>query len=212
MNPDEPSKHENLFWSPGTITIPDREKRNGHPGLVVWFTGLSCSGKSTIARELERELFKSRKQVCVLDGDNVRQGLCRDLGFAEADRHEHMRRVGEVAKLFADAGLICIVALISPYRIRRDAVRTALGPNRFVEIYLEAPIEVCERRDFKGLYAKARAGLIHDFTGVSAPYEPPLQPELKLRTDCLTVPESVAEVRRAVEQAERALGWHDAPA
>ena len=180
-------KSRNIHWTTGHVTAAQRAQRHGHPGCVVWLTGLSCSGKTTIAAELERHLFERGKLVYVLDGDNIRHGLCADLAFSPADRHENIRRVGEVAKLFADAGLICITAFISPYRADRDAIRRSLPPGQFIEVYLNAPLEVCEQRDPKGLYAKARAGEIPDFTGVSAPYEPPLHPELELPTAQLPV-------------------------
>jgi len=159
------------------------------PSGVVWLTGLSGSGKTTMATELERRLRGQGQRVFVLDGDKVRQGLCSDLGFSAEDRKENIRRIAEVARLFADAGLICIVAFISPYRADRARARSLLPSGRFVEVYLNAPLEVCERRDPKGLYARARAGQIQAFTGISAPYEPPLEPELELRTDKLTIEE-----------------------
>jgi bifunctional enzyme CysN/CysC len=187
-------KSENLYWSPGKISTVDRAARNRHAGMVVWLTGLSCSGKSTIARELERELFNRGQQVYVIDGDNLRHGLCSDLGFGEGDRQEHMRRVGELAKLFADAGIICIVALIGPYRARREAIRNSMPPGRFIEVYLDVPIEICEQRDLKGLYAKARSGEIKEFTGISAPYEPPTNPELTLNTANSSLKECVAAI------------------
>src|SRR5208282_1602895 len=171
-----------------------RVARNGHGGRVVWLTGLSASGKSTIATELERELFRLGQHVYVLDGDNMRHGLCSDLGFSPHDRKENIRRIGETAKLFVEAGIICITAFISPYRSDRDLVRQILKPGMFVEVYVNAPLEVCERRDPKGLYAKARAHQIKEFTGVSAPYEAPASPELEVRTDQLSVAESVARI------------------
>lgn len=171
------------------MTPRQRELRNGHRGCVVWLTGLSSAGKSTIASELERELFNLGRQAYVLDGDNIRHGLCSDLGFTPKDRAENIRRVGEVAKLFTDAGIICITAFISPYRADRHFVRELLPPGHFIEVFVNAPLAVCEQRDPKGLYAKARALEIKEFTGVSAPYEPPVQPELELRTDQLTVAE-----------------------
>jgi adenylyl-sulfate kinase len=155
---------------------------------------LSGSGKSTIATELERELFNLGRSVYVLDGDNIRHGLGSDLGFSHEDRTENIRRVGEVAKLFADAGVICITAFISPYRADRDLVRTIMPPGRFIEVFVNAPLEVCEQRDPKGLYAKARAKEIKEFTGISAPYEPPSHPEIELHTDQWSVPASVARV------------------
>ncbi len=191
---DSLHKSHNIYWTSGRITAGQRALRQGHAGRVVWLTGLSCSGKTTIAAELERELFGRGKLSYVLDGDNIRHGLCTDLGFSPEDRRENIRRIGEVAKLFADAGVICITAFISPYRADRDALRRSLPPGQFVEVYLNVPIEVCEQRDAKGLYAKARAGEIKEFTGVSAPYEAPEKPELELPTGQLTVGECVARI------------------
>ncbi len=193
-NRDSHTKSNNIYWSQGKVTGRQRESRNGHLGCVLWLTGLSGAGKSTIATELERELFYLGKHVYVLDGDNVRHGLCSDLGFAPKDRTENIRRVGEVAKLFSDAGVICVTAFISPYRSDRDLVRKIMPRDRFMEVYVNAPLETCEQRDPKGLYAKARANEIKEFTGISAPYEAPLNPELELRTDQLTVSESVAKI------------------
>ena len=193
-------KSQNIFWTTPKITAQQRTERDGHAGCVVWLTGLSGSGKSTIATELERELFALGKHVYVLDGDNVRHGLCADLGFSPEDRRENIRRIGEVAKLFADAGVICITAFISPYRADRDAVRRSLPPGGLIEVYVNAPIEVCEQRDAKGLYARARAGEIPAFTGVSAPYEPPAQPEIELHTDQFTAGECVAQVIEFLEK------------
>lgn len=191
---DTHNKSDHIYWSRGRVTSVQRELRNGHLGCVLWLTGLSSAGKSTIAVELERELFNLGRHVYVLDGDNIRHGLGSDLGFSPADRVENIRRVGEVAKLFADAGVICITAFISPYRGDRDLVRALLPAGRFVEVYVNAPLAVCEQRDPKGLYAKARAHEIPEFTGISAPYEAPGQPEIELRTDRLTVAESVAKI------------------
>jgi bifunctional enzyme CysN/CysC len=187
-------KSQNIYWSHGKVTAEQRARRNGHPGRVVWLTGLSGAGKSTIANELERELFNAGKHAFVLDGDNIRHGLCSDLGFSPDDRKENIRRVGQVARLFADAGVICITAFISPYRSDRDMVREMAKAGQFVEVYVNAPVEVCEQRDPKGLYAKARANEIKDFTGVSAPYEAPHKPEVELHTDKLTIAECVARV------------------
>lgn len=161
------------------------------PGTVVWLTGLSGAGKSTIAEALEQALRQQARPVYVLDGDKVRTGLCSDLGFSPEDRKENIRRIAEVARLFADAGLICVVAFISPYREDRDRARALVPQGRFIEVYLSTPLAVCEQRDTKGLYARARAGLVTDFTGISAPYEPPLKPELELRTDQLTLSDCV---------------------
>jgi bifunctional enzyme CysN/CysC len=191
---DTHNKSDHIYWSRGKVTVAQRELRNGHRGCVLWLTGLSGSGKSTIATELERELFNLGRHVYILDGDNIRHGLCSDLGFSHEDRKENIRRIGEVAKLFADAGVICVTAFISPYRADRDLARNILQRGRFVEVFINAPVSVCEQRDPKGLYAKARAGEIQNFTGVSAPYEEPVDPELVLNTDRLTVAESVTKI------------------
>jgi adenylyl-sulfate kinase len=166
---------------------------------VLWFTGLSAAGKSTIANELETALFVRGSQTFVLDGDRVRHGLCSDLDFSEKSRHENIRRVGEVAKLFAEAGFICIAAFISPYRADRNLVRAMAG-GQFVEVFVNAPLKVCEARDPKGHYAKARALQIKNFTGVSAPYEPPLNPEIEVRTDKLSAAEAVDKILRHVQK------------
>jgi bifunctional enzyme CysN/CysC len=191
---DTHTKSDNIFWSTGKVTAQQRELRNGHCGYVIWMTGLSSAGKSTIATELERELFNQGRQAYVLDGDNIRHGLGADLGFSPKDRAENIRRVGQVAKLFADAGIICITAFISPYRADRDLVRQIVPEGRFIEVFVNAPLEVCEKRDPKGLYAKARAKQIKDFTGISAPYETPLKPDVELRTDLLNANECVAQL------------------
>ncbi len=191
---DALQKSDNIYWSHGTVTARQRALRNGYPGCVVWLTGLSGAGKSTIANELERELFNAGKHAYVLDGDKIRHGLGSDLAFSPEDRKENIRRVGEVAKLFADAGIICITAFISPYRSDRDLVRKLMQEGQFIEVYVNAPLQVCEERDPKGLYAKARTGQIKEFTGVSAPYEAPERPEIELHTDKLTTAESVAKI------------------
>jgi bifunctional enzyme CysN/CysC len=191
---DSLQKSQNIFWTQGKVTPAQRALRNGHPGCVVWLTGLSGSGKSTIATELERELFNAGKHAYVLDGDKIRHGLCSDLAFSPEDRKENIRRVGEVSKLFADSGIICITAFISPYRADRAFVRQLLEPGKFIEVHVNAPLEVCEKRDVKGLYAKARANQIKEFTGISAPYEAPEHPELELHTDKITTAESVAKI------------------
>ncbi|HOX58667.1 MAG TPA: adenylyl-sulfate kinase [Candidatus Paceibacterota bacterium] len=200
---DSLHKSPNIYWTAGRVTAAQRTLRHGHSGRVVWLTGLSCSGKTTIAAELERELFERGKLVYVLDGDNVRHGLCADLAFSPEDRRENIRRVGEVARLFADAGVICVTAFISPYRADRDTIRRSLAADQFIEVYLNAPLEVCEQRDAKGLYAKAHAGEISDFTGVSAPYEPPLKPEMELLTAQLPVGECVARIMAFLANAEK---------
>ena len=191
---DNLHKSDNIFWSHGNVTARQRALRNGHAGCVVWLTGLSGSGKSTIANELERELFNAGKHAYVLDGDKIRHGLGSDLAFSPEDRKENIRRVGEVAKLFADAGIICITAFISPYRADRDLVRTLLNEAQFIEVYVNTPLEICEQRDPKGLYVKARANEIKEFTGISAPYEAPASPEIELRTDKLSAAESAAKI------------------
>jgi adenylyl-sulfate kinase len=155
---------------------------------------LSGAGKSTIATELERELFNMHKYAYVLDGDNMRHGLCSDLAFSPHDRKENIRRVGEVAKLFADSGFICITAFISPYRSDRDLAREIMGQGNFMEVYVNAPLDICETRDPKGLYAKARTNELKEFTGISAPYEPPAKAELELRTDLLSVEDCVHRI------------------
>ena len=185
-------KSENIFWSHGRVTPEQRAMRNGHSGCVVWLTGLSGAGKSTIATELERELFNLGRHAYVLDGDNIRHGLCSDLAFSPEDRKENIRRVGEVAKLFADAGIICITAFISPYRSDRELVRKMVKAGQFLEVYVDAPLAICEQRDPKGLYAKARTNEIKEFTGISAPYEAPAKPEIHLHTDKVTAAEAVA--------------------
>jgi adenylylsulfate kinase len=169
------------------VTCRERVARFGQPGLVIWFTGLSGAGKTTLAARLERRLFDQGKPVYFLDGDALRLELCRDLGFTAADRQENVRRAGAVARILADAGLIVLVALISPFRRDRDQIRSSLPAGNFIEVFVNAPLEICERRDVKGLYQKARAGLLADFTGISSPYEPPLAPEVELRTDAQNV-------------------------
>lgn len=190
------AKSKNIFWVEGKITADARAARTGHRGAVVWFTGLSGAGKSTIAQALERELFGRGMHTYVLDGDNIRHGLNSNLGFSPEDRVENIRRVSEVAKLMADSGVIAITAFISPYRLdRRRAREIALEGNaEFVEVFVDAPLEVCEARDPKNLYKKARAGEIREFTGIDAPYEPPEDAEIVVRTDQQTVNESVAVI------------------
>lgn len=194
---------ENLFWATGKVTTDARSARNGHDGCVLWFTGLSGAGKSTIAIEVERQLFNTGRHVYVLDGDNLRHGLCAGLGFSAEDRRENIRRAAEAAKLFADAGVICLAAFISPLRLDRERARRLLPVGKFIEVHVATPIEVCKQRDPKGLYVRAERGEIRDFTGVSAPYEPPEQPEIVLHADRYTVSECVAQVLEYLAKALR---------
>ena len=179
-------KATNIHWHEGQIKKEDRERLNNHKGVCLWFTGLSGSGKSTIALEAESLLFERGVKTYVLDGDNIRHGLNKDLGFSPEDRTENIRRIGEVAKLFVDAGLVVMTAFISPYREDRNTVRDLMKNGEFVEIYVECDLEVCEQRDPKGLYKKARAGEIKEFTGIDAPYEEPESPELVVNTSEIT--------------------------
>jgi bifunctional enzyme CysN/CysC len=187
-------KSQNIFWSKGKIDREVREQRNKHKGAIIWLTGLSGAGKSTIAMELERELFAMGLHTYILDGDNIRHGLSANLGFSPEDRQENIRRVGEVARLMMDAGVLVITAFISPYRDDRRLARSLVDDRDFIEIYVNAPVEVCEQRDPKGLYKKARAGQIQNFTGVSAPYEAPEKPEVEVHTDKQSAAECVAHI------------------
>lgn len=187
------AKSTNVVWHQATVGRGDRERLNGHKGAILWFTGLSGSGKSTLAHEVEAELHKQGCQTIVLDGDNVRHGLCRDLSFSDEDRKENIRRIGEVAKLFTAAGVIVLTAFISPFRDDRRRVRN-LALEDFVEIYCNCDIGICEERDVKGLYKKARAGEIKDFTGISSPYEPPEHPEITVNTGGETLGECVRKI------------------
>jgi adenylylsulfate kinase len=183
-------KATNITWHQAAIQKTDREKLLHQKGVVLWFTGLSSSGKSTLAHAVEEQLFQSGHLTYVLDGDNIRHGLNKNLGFSPEDRTENIRRIGEVAKLFADAGLIAMTAFISPYRADRDQVRMLFDKDLFIEIYMQVALSTAEQRDPKGLYKKARAGEIKDFTGISAPYEEPLNPEIVIDTDQLDVEQS----------------------
>ncbi|WP_167332162.1 adenylyl-sulfate kinase [Photorhabdus australis] len=171
---------ENVVWYAHQLTRVQREAENGHPALVVWFTGLSGSGKSTVAGALEQALFQRGIKTYLLDGDNLRHGLCSDLGFSGQDRQENIRRVGEVANLMVDAGLVVLTAFISPHKAERQKVRELLGPGQFIEVFVDTPLEICESRDPKGLYKKARAGEIRHFTGIDSVYEVPDNPEIYL--------------------------------
>jgi adenylylsulfate kinase len=187
-------KATHITWHASAVARGERERLLRQRGVTVWLTGLSGSGKSTIAVAAERALVDRGHLAYVLDGDNIRHGLNKNLGFSPDDRTENIRRIGEVAKLFSDAGLIVFTSFISPYRSDRDAVRALMREGDFIEAYVSAPIATCEERDVKGLYKKARAGQIPEFTGISAPYEAPERPELVIHTDRQTVEESVGQV------------------
>lgn len=188
----------NIKFTEHQVSLADRWLGNGHRSGILWFTGLSASGKTTLAFEMERILFQRGWRTFVLDGDNVRHGLCADLGFTADDRTENIRRIGEVAKLFAESGCLVITAFISPYRADRDRVRAIAG-DLFHEVHIATPLEVCEGRDPKGLYVKARRGEIEGFTGISAPYESPDAPELQLDTSRLSVEDSLGELIKYVD-------------
>lgn len=173
-------KDENVVWHPHTVTRADREKQHGHRGAVLWFTGLSGSGKSTVAGALEQALYAQGVSTYLLDGDNVRHGLCRDLGFTDDDRRENIRRVGEMAKLMVDAGQVVLTAFISPHRAEREMVRDLLEDGQFIEVFVDTPLAICEARDPKGLYKKARAGELKNFTGIDSEYQPPQTPDVHL--------------------------------
>ena len=182
MMNSEAAKKNNVTWFNGYVNREDREKAHGHKGAVIWVTGLSASGKSTIAHIVEKQLHEKGCSTYVLDGDNVRHGLCADLTFCPEDRAENIRRIGEMVRLFVDAGIIVLTAFISPYRQDRHQVRSLLSDGQFLEIHVDCPPEICATRDQKGIYQKAQAGIIKEFTGISAPYEPPENPELVIQS------------------------------
>lgn len=184
-------KSTNIYWHQGVITREDRERLKGHPGFTIWFTGLSAAGKSTLAIATEKVLYERGYHTYILDGDNVRHGLNKNLGFSPQDRTENIRRIAEVAKLFRDCGIINLTAFISPYRIDREIARRLSVDESFIEVFVDCPVEVCEQRDPKGVYRKAREGIIKKFTGISAPYEAPDNPEIYLQTDKTPVEECV---------------------
>lgn len=203
-----PPKHgkivsNNITWTEDKVTHEDRVQLMGHEAATIWLTGLSGSGKSTIAVELERQLVLGGHAAYTLDGDNIRYGLSRDLGFAPHDRTENIRRLGEVCKLFNNAGMFVVTAFISPYRADRATARDIVGADRFVEVHLDTAIDVCEQRDPKGLYKKARAGEINDFTGISAPYETPERPAMVIDTSKSSVEDSVAEILHKISHRFR---------
>jgi adenylylsulfate kinase len=190
----------NVVYHRATVTRSRREQQNRHRSAIIWFTGLSGSGKSTLAHAVEEELHQAGCRTFVFDGDNVRHGLCANLGFSADDRHENIRRIGEMAKLFIEAGVIAMTAFISPYKSDRERVRALVSENDFIEIYCDSPLEVCEERDVKGLYKKARRGEIKNYTGISAPYEKPEHPDLILDTTGKSVEENVAKVLGLLEE------------
>ena len=185
---------KNILWHHATVTRQRRNELNNHKSVVLWFTGLSGSGKSTLAHAVEEELHQIGCRTIVLDGDNVRHGLCKDLDFSDESRKENIRRIGEVAKLFIESGVITLTAFISPFKEERDKVRKLLANQDLIEIYVKCPISVCEARDVKGMYKKAKANEIKNFTGISSPYEAPESPDLIVDTDQETLDESVDKV------------------
>ena len=190
----ESTRNNNVVWHNASVSRQDRESLNRHKSVIVWFTGLSNSGKSTVAHAVEEQLHAMGCRTYVFDGDNVRHGLCSDLGFSKEDRIENIRRIGEMAKLFVDAGVIALTAFISPLGADRQRVRTLVGEGDFIEIYCKCPLEVCEQRDVKGYYKRARAGAIKNFTGISSPYEEPENPELIIDTAVESVDQCVERV------------------
>ena len=190
----------NIVWHEASVDREARSRQRGHRSVILWFTGLSGSGKSTLANAVNAVLFERGLATYVLDGDNIRHGLCKDLGFSDSDREENIRRIGEVAKLFVDAGVITLTAFVSPFRADRDKARDLVADGDFIEVYCAADLAVCEDRDPKGLYAKARAGVIKEFTGISSPYEAPEAPELKVDTGSQSLEESVASVLSLLEE------------
>ena len=194
--------NQNIVWHEPTVFRADRERLNGHRSAILWFTGLSGSGKSTLSHAIEDQLHRQGGRTFVLDGDNIRKGLCKDLGFSDADRTENIRRIGEVSRLMLEAGLIVMTAFISPFRKDRDLARSLVKAGDFIEIHCAADLSVCEQRDPKGLYKKARAGQIPEFTGITSPYEEPLAPELVLETGRMSVDQSVEELLGFLRQKE----------
>jgi len=194
------NNNNNVVWHHATVTRSRREQLNGHKGAILWFTGLSGSGKSTIAHAVEERLHQSGCRTFVFDGDNVRHGLCGDLGFSQKDRSENIRRIGEMVKLFLEAGIIVLTAFISPVGKDRERVRSLAPVGDFIEIYCRCPLDVCESRDVKGLYQRARSGEVKEFTGISSPYEAPEKPELVLDTNVCSLDECVSKVMVLLSQ------------
>ncbi|MBI5740590.1 MAG: adenylyl-sulfate kinase [Nitrospirae bacterium] len=191
-----------ISWHSASVTRQRRQRQNGHKSVILWFTGLSGAGKSTLAHALEEKLHEHGCRTFVFDGDNVRHGLCRDLGFSREDRKENLRRIGEMCKLFIEAGVIALTAFISPFREDRDYLRRMVGSGDFIEIYCNAGLQVCEARDVKGIYAKARRGEISEFTGISSPYEVPDNPELVVDTGQTDLRECVNKIIRYLQDKE----------
>ena len=187
-------KEKNVVWQHASVTRERRNQQNNHKSTVLWFTGLSGTGKSTLSHKVEEELHQRGCRTFVLDGDNVRHGISSNLGFSEEDRHEHIRRIGEMAKLMIEAGVITLAAFISPFQADREFVRSLMPQGDFLEIYCKASLETCEARDVKGFYKRARAGEIKNYTGIDSPYEEPEKPELEVDTDRLSLEESVQSV------------------
>jgi len=195
-------KSTNVVWHEQSLTKKNRREQNGHNSFVIWFTGLSGSGKSTLANAVAGRLYSDKVRNYVLDGDNVRHGLNKDLGFSETDRTENIRRIGEVAKLFVDSGQVVLTAFISPFQADRKLVRDLLEEKEFIEVYVKCPIDTCEQRDPKGLYEKARQGKIKDFTGISSPYEEPENPEIIIETNNSSIEDSVEQVIQYLKQQD----------
>jgi adenylylsulfate kinase len=196
------SIQQNIIWHDSSITKEDRRKQNNHSSFVLWFTGLSGSGKSTIANALAKELYERDIRNYVLDGDNIRNGLNRDLSFSENDRTENIRRISEVSKLFVDNGTVVLTAFISPFLQDREAAKEIVSEKEFIEVFISCPIEECEKRDPKGLYSKARSGEIPDFTGIDSPYEAPISPALTIQTNEKSVSESVVAILNYLQRRE----------
>lgn len=196
------SQSTNITWHDHAVTKKDRREKNNHHSYVLWFTGLSGSGKSTVANAVAKRLFEDKTNSYVLDGDNIRFGINKDLGFSDEDRKENIRRIGEVSKLFVDSGQVVLTAFISPFREDRDRVRALLEENEFIEVYIKCSIEACEARDPKGLYEKARKGIIKDFTGISSPYEEPLHPEIIVDTEKHSIEECVEQIVQYLKEKE----------
>jgi adenylylsulfate kinase len=192
--------NSNIVWHNAVVTRALREKQNGHRSFILWFTGLSGAGKSTLAHRVEELLHERGCRTYVFDGDNVRHGLCSDLGFSMKDRSENIRRIGEMSKLFVDAGIIALTAFISPFRRDRDMVRALANAGDFIEIFCDTPLDICEERDVKGLYQKARRGEIADFTGISSPYEAPENPELTIMTGTQSLDECARQIIQYLEE------------